>query len=284
MVRCATCDLRFFFPPCPGDDAFYEQLQKFDWYYQSDKPEYGFAQRYISEGERVLEVGCGKGAFRSWLPASANYTGLEFNDEAIRRAKAAGLHVLRQSIEDHAAQIDEKYDVICSFQVLEHVPDAQGFIKACVHALKPGGKLILAVPAEDSFLGLASNAPLNMPPHHALRWTDLALRNLVKREGLSLMELWHEPVASFHQEWHATTLAHTYFMRLGLLRFKLIDASLLRRALERLFRNAAIREFFSFRAARRFPASQYGHTVVLVARRSASQPQAQNTAACERIA
>lgn len=283
MLRCAACDLRFFYPPCPADDLFYEQLQKFDWYYRSDKPEYGFAQRYIGEHERVLEVGCGSGGFRSWLPASVGYTGLEFNDEAVRKAKDAGLHVLRQSIEDHAAQILDKYDVVCSFQVLEHVPEAQSFIKACIQALKPGGKLIIAVPAEDSFLAIASNAPLNMPPHHVLRWTDLALMNLVKREDLSLVELWHEPVASFHKEWHETTLAHYYFMRLGLLKFKLIDASSLSRVLGRFFRYKVIRDFFSSRAASRFPASQFGHTVALVARVNPSHRQLPDTTGSDNL-
>ncbi len=280
MNKCEVCDLRFFFPHCAGDDVFYEQLQKFDWYYQSDKPEYGFAQRHVGEHESVLEVGCGKGAFRSWLPPSVEYTGLEFNEEAVRKATAAGLHVLKQSIEDHAAQILDKYDVVCSFQVLEHVPEPQNFVKACIQALKPGGKLIIAVPAEDSFLGIASDAHLNMPPHHALRWTDLALKNLAQREGLSMVELWHEPVASFHKEWHAATLARHYFMQLGLFKFRLIDGSLLSRVLERLFRFTVVRDFFSSRAVRRFSASQFGHTVVLVARKDVFERAQKSARVC----
>jgi SAM-dependent methyltransferase len=271
MNKCVTCDLGFFVPHCAGDDAFYEQLQKFDWYYQSEKPEYGYSQRFVSGRDTVLEVGCGKGAFRSWLPASIEYTGLEFNDEAIRRAQSAGHNVFKQPIEEHAVIAPGKYDVVCSFQVLEHVPDPRGFVHACVQALKPGGKLIIAVPAEDSFLSVAANANLNMPPHHALRWTDRALRNLALREGLSVVDLWHEPVSSFHEEWHKETLAHHYFVQLGLRKYKLVGRDFTGKLLTRLFRKKGVRNFFAAKAANKFPAAKFGHTVILVASKSTPQ-------------
>jgi SAM-dependent methyltransferase len=265
LYRCGVCDLRFFAPHCAGDAAFYEQLQKFDWYYQDEKPEYGFANKFIASGSSVLEVGCGKGAFRSWLPAAVEYTGLEYNDEAVRRAQAAGLNVVKQSVESHVASGTQKYDVVCSFQVLEHVTDPKEFVHACVQALAPGGKLILAVPSEDSFIALAPNAPLNMPPHHVLRWTDLALNNLAQREGLSIVDLWHEPVASFHQDWHVQTLAFHYFVMCGLSRTRLIDRSLKYRMIGRLLHHRPLRDYLAASVARRLPASRYGHTVVMVA-------------------
>ena len=265
LNKCVTCDLGFFAPHCAGDDVFYEELQQFDWYYQSEKPEYEYARRFITGGDAVLEVGCGKGAFRAWLPASAAYTGLEFNGEAVRKARSAGLRVLKQPIEAHAAIAPGNYDVVCSFQVLEHVPQPRGFVQACIQALKPGGKLILAVPSEDSFLGLAEDAHLNMPPHHALRWSDQALRNLAHREGLSVINLWHEPVADFHEEWHKDTLARHYFVQLGLSKPTLVNQSLTGKVLGRLLRAKSVRDFFAAKAAGRLSCAKHGHTVVLVA-------------------
>jgi len=265
LNKCVACDLGFFTPHCAGDDLFYEKLQQFDWYYQSEKPEYEYARRFVSGGDKVLEVGCGKGAFAAWLPGSSAYTGLEFNAEAVRKARAAGLQVLKQPVEAHAAIAPGKYDVVCSFQVLEHVPQPREFVKACVQALKPGGKLILAVPAEDSFLGVAEDAHLNMPPHHALRWSDRALRNLAHREGLSVINLWHEPVADFHEEWHKDTLAQHYFVQLGLRKLTLINQSLTGKVLGRLLRVRSVRDFFAAKAAKRLAYAKHGHTVVLVA-------------------
>lgn len=264
MHQCRACDLGFFSPPCAGDGAFYEQLQRFDWYYQDEKPEYAFAGGHVAAGSRVLEVGCGKGAFRAWLAPDVAYTGLEFNDEAVRKAQAAGLDVRKQPVQEHAAA-GARYDVVCSFQVLEHVTDPKGFVHACVQALVPGGKLIIAVPAQDSFLAVAPNAPLNMPPHHVSRWSDQALARLAQREGLATVELWHEPVAPFHREWQAQTLAHHYFALRGLARTALIERGLRYRLIGRLLRYKPLRDRLAASVARRKPQLAAGHTVVLVA-------------------
>jgi SAM-dependent methyltransferase len=270
--RCTSCDLGYFSPPCPGDDLFYEQLQTQAWYYQDAKPEYEYARQYVHDADRVLEVGCGKGAFQAFLPPGARYRGLEFNDEAVHKATSAGLDVRKQSIEEHAAACPGHYDVVCSFQVLEHVPTPASFAHACVQALAPGGRLVIAVPAEDSFLAVAANAPLNMPPHHVLRWSDQALRKLAQREQLQVDALWHEPIASFHQDWQQQTLAQHYFVLQGLNRTRLIDHSLPYRLIGRVLRNRWLRDTLARRVARKQPALRNGHTVVLVASKAAQLP------------
>lgn len=266
LLQCEACKLGFFIPACAGDAGFYEQLQTQDWYYQDEKPEYGFARDFIGPDSAVLEVGCGKGAFRAFLPESVRYTGLEFNDAAVRKAQAAGLDVIRQPVEEHVAA-GRRYDVVCSFQVLEHVTEPGKFFHACVEALQPGGKVIIAVPAQDSFLAVAANSPLNMPPHHLTRWSDAALRNLARAEGLEQVRIWHEPVADFHKDWHDSTLAMHALSRTGLIKYRLIDDSLRYRLFHRLVGVRAIRDYLARRARRGAPWLDAGHTVVMVAQR-----------------
>jgi len=264
LRHCNNCKLGFFDPACVGDGLFYEQLQMQDWYYQDDKPEYARAATLVPEGSSVLEVGCGKGAFRAWLPESVRYKGLEFNDEAVQKARAAGLEVRKQPVEVH---VDEgrRYDIVCAFQVLEHVEHPKQFFHACVQALKPGGTLMIAVPAQDSFLAIAPNSPLNMPPHHVTRWTDRALTNLAYSEGLHNADIWHEPVADFHKEWHATTLAYHALTRFGLYRPRLIDNSVRYRLLGRVVRMPAVRRYLVQSALQASPRLEVGHTVMLIA-------------------
>lgn len=264
LCHCDHCELGFFDPICAGDGPFYEQLQTQKWYYQDEKPEYAYAAKLVREGSSLLEVGCGKGAFRAWLPESVRYSGLEFNDEAVQKARTAGLDVRKQPVEAHADE-GRRYDVVCAFQVLEHVEHPKQFFHACVQALKPGGTLMIAVPAQDSFLAIASNSPLNMPPHHVTRWTDRALTDLAHSEGLHKADIWHEPVADFHKEWHATTLAYHALTRFGLYRPRLIDNSVRYRLLGRVVRLSTVRRYLVKSALRASPRMAVGHTVILVA-------------------
>jgi 2-polyprenyl-3-methyl-5-hydroxy-6-metoxy-1,4-benzoquinol methylase len=91
---------------------------------------------------------------------------LEFNDEGIKKAKSAGLNVIKESIEVHAVENEAKYDVVTSFQVLEHIGDSRNFIEASLKGVKPGGKLVISVPSYDSLVSVQLNNTLNLPPHH----------------------------------------------------------------------------------------------------------------------
>lgn len=265
LKRCGQCDLRFFDPPCPGDGVFYENLQRFDWYYQDEKPEYVFAQHHVPPEADVLEVGCGKGAFYSFLPDTVRYTGLEFNDAAVAKGQAAGLHILKESVEQHAQASDRRYDVVCAFQVLEHVPDAAAFVRSCISLLNPRGTLMLAVPAEDSFLALSPDSALNMPPHHVLRWSDLALSNLAQREGLAITQVWHETVAAYHERLYETALAHEWCVSHHLLARRMVEGGIRSKAVRRLLRLNGIRRLLAARTAARFSHAGRGQTVLLVA-------------------
>jgi 2-polyprenyl-3-methyl-5-hydroxy-6-metoxy-1,4-benzoquinol methylase len=207
LCRCDICQARWYANSPSGDGAFYEALQQHAWYYQSEKPEYVFAAKWIEAGDRILEVGCGRGAFTKFLPDGVQYRGLEFNDAAVKAAQEMGLSVDKREVEQIASEYPNSYDVVCHFQVLEHVEDPLGFMQYSAAAVRPGGRMIVAVPAEDSFVGVAESAWLNMPPHHLTRWTDEALSNLLTKVGLRTIEIWHENVAPYHTEWQQRVLS-----------------------------------------------------------------------------
>lgn len=198
--HCRSCDLRYFWPVVTGDERFYASLSSRSWYYMEEKPEFILAQRYLKPSDRVLEAGAGRGAFAQYCPGE--YVGLEFNQAGAERAKQEGIHVRVETLESHAEHHAGAYDVSCAFQVLEHVADPRGFVSMLALLTRPGGRIILSVPSEDSFPGETLNAFLNLPPHHVTRWTEKALIALGATASLKLEAIEHEPLADYHLGWY----------------------------------------------------------------------------------
>jgi len=201
IYECPSTGYRFYYPfSLTGREDLYQHLQQFDWNYKPDKWEYQQAASSIPRGARVLDVGCGKGAF---LSIAARHglvgTGLELNSSAVQVATEGGLDVRRQFVGEHASAHKEFYDAVCSFQVLEHIPDVSEFISGCLQCLKPGGLLIFGVPNNDGFLKYAE-APLNAPPHHMGLWTRKSLESLTKIFPLRIVSIKNEPLAEI--DWY----------------------------------------------------------------------------------
>ena len=185
LYRCMSCDLRFYEPSITGGSNFYSQLQAFPWYYQLVKPEFEFAKKYIIPDDTVLEIGCGEGYFGRMI--DAKYVGLD--------PYSQNPSVVKQSIQEHTGS----YDVVCGFQVLEHVSDTGSFISNALRCLRTNGLLILSVPNEDSFLGNIEGWALNYPPHHVTKFTKQCLENIAHLYKLKLVEIDEEPLLDFHR-------------------------------------------------------------------------------------
>lgn len=225
FFRCEDCDLRFFYPSITGTEKFYEKLQRFDWYYMEDKEEYEFAKQYISEDDRVLEVGCGRGAFAKKIK-TRNYVGLEFSTKAKEMGEREGFCIVNESVQDHAKEKPRTYDVVCSFQVLEHVSDIRGFLSSSLECIKPGGLLIVSVPSAESFLSIVENGILNMPPHHVTWWSDKALTKIADIFGLEIVKIEHEKLADIHVQWYSTEVSRKALKNILGLGYNVISRSL----------------------------------------------------------
>jgi SAM-dependent methyltransferase len=197
MLECQECKLIWFNPMQPGDEDFYNALQRFPWYYADHKNEFDVAARHIKIEDRVLEVGSGKGNFGRFVNCT-KYVGLDFSQKARELAQMNGIDVRVETIEIHSRSNREKYDVVCAFQVLEHVSDISGFLHAMISSIRSGGRLIIAVPSQDTYISRSHNLALNLPPHHLSRFKDTTLKDIIKYYPLILDELVHDPLQPQH--------------------------------------------------------------------------------------
>ena len=109
-------------------------------------------------GQRVLEIACGRGGFSSWLAqGGALVTAADFSEVALEIAKA---HFKDSTICWTVQDIqkmefhDESFDVVISCETVEHVPDSVQAIHELARVLRPGGVLILTCPNYLGPLGL----------------------------------------------------------------------------------------------------------------------------------
>ena len=189
LYHCPQCQLRFFYPQVTGSASFYQQIKQQPWYYPDDKFEYQVAQRHISAGQRVFDIGCGDGRFSSYIPDNP-YQGLETPDAD----KSKNPAIAYETLTNHAQHSLEHYDVVCAFQVLEHVTDPVAFINTAKACLKPGGLLIMGIPTFDSYLQHLTNFTLNAPPHHISWWQVETLQELGRQCQLNTLGIDKAPL------------------------------------------------------------------------------------------
>ena len=199
LYQCNQSQLRFFYPfYLFGSEHLYAQLEKLDWYYMPEKWEYAVAAQDIRPLSSVLEIGSGYGFFIKYCQKfDIQVTGLETNSKAVAIAKQNNLSVENFDLEIFSETNVERFDVVCSFQVLEHVPDPASFLEYAVQTLKPGGLLILCVPNANSFLK-HQYCLLDMPPHHMHQWSADTFKYLENLFPLRLEAITYEPLASYH--------------------------------------------------------------------------------------
>ncbi|MGB5466542.1 MAG: class I SAM-dependent methyltransferase, partial [Sedimenticolaceae bacterium] len=191
LYECGITGYRFWRPTSiAADNELYRQFSA-GWppYYRVDRWEYGFAQRHIRPGDRVLEVGCGQGHFLARVRAlCSDVVGLEPNADAVACDGAAGL-VRCARLEDLPVKYDGYFEHIVSFQVLEHVIDPVAFLRACMDRLRKGGLLFVSTPNHDYPTYREQRDAFDLPPHHMGHFTPEVFRAVEAVIGARLVEV-----------------------------------------------------------------------------------------------
>jgi 2-polyprenyl-3-methyl-5-hydroxy-6-metoxy-1,4-benzoquinol methylase len=208
IYQCNQTKLQFFMPDnAVGSDRLYEQLEKYDWYYMPNKWEHDVALQDLEGCQKVLEVGCGRGAFvdRLCKEAKLEAQGIEINSSAVNYARQKGIPVSQINLNEFSNKMANQFDAICAFQVLEHVSDPRFFLESLTQLVKPGGKLIISVPNSESFLQYCENNLLDYPPHHMTRWCQATFESLTSIFPLRLQQFRIEPLATYHVDLYIST-------------------------------------------------------------------------------
>src|SRR5439155_16010445 len=104
----------------------------------------------LARGCRVLDAGCGEGWGTARLATvAAAVVGADYSADAIARCRRSWRRAnLRFDQVDLACLDDsrDRFDLIVSFQVLEHLREPAAFVAGLKIHLAPGGRLLLTTP------------------------------------------------------------------------------------------------------------------------------------------
>ncbi|HXJ20499.1 MAG TPA: class I SAM-dependent methyltransferase [Polyangia bacterium] len=145
-----------------------------------------------AEGDRILEVGCGRGFVTARVQRLSPRTqGVDVNPEAVRHGVADNLRAMSATRLDFP---DASFDKVYSFHTIEHVAELGRALAEMARVLRPGGRLMLVYPAEP-VRGLYAVPAAVALFHNPLRAREMHLHRLTPGRILALVESERVPLA-----------------------------------------------------------------------------------------
>lgn len=129
----------------------------------------------------ILEIGCGTGGNLSFLKEFGKVHAMEMDKFSVDYAKKYDVEIKEGFLPDNFP-FEKKFDLICMFDVLEHIEKDSESLSVIKYHLKSNGIFILTVPAYQWLYG--SHDELL---HHKRRYTKSKLIELFKENGLNII-------------------------------------------------------------------------------------------------
>ena len=153
----------------PEEYSKLSQIEKRHWFYSGKREivrDWIWRYKAKSKKLKLLDCGAGGGAFASEMSVDLQVTAMDDHEES--------LGLLRASLPPEAVVRgectkipfpDDSFDIVTALDVLEHISDDRTAVSEMIRVLKPGGLLVLTVPA---LMSLWSDWDVSL--HHQRRY------------------------------------------------------------------------------------------------------------------
>jgi len=170
------------------DHLVYEtmaRVQNKHWWFLGRKRAFEtlISKLMLSKNSRILEIGAGTGANLLMLSTFGSVSACESDGDSRKFLEEAGWNVLPGFLPNSLPEFEYKFDLICLFDVLEHIEDDVSSVSKIKDLLMPHGVLVVACPAYqwlyedyDKKLG------------HFRRYTKTSLDKILKLNQFEIIE------------------------------------------------------------------------------------------------
>ena len=137
----------------------------------------------LPKSPRRLEAGCGYGGNLEMLGKFRDLNAFEYEDEARAYASALSARPVEKGfLPDRVGFDNDRFELIAMLDVLEHIQDDAGSLRALRERLTDDGSLLVTVPAIPWLWSEHDEVH-----HHKRRYTKTALQKLLKESGYELV-------------------------------------------------------------------------------------------------
>jgi cyclopropane fatty-acyl-phospholipid synthase-like methyltransferase len=145
--------------------------------------------------QTVLEIGSGIGLVGRYIQnqnPAIDYTGIELDAEAFKKSQTLKLNTINGDF-TQMATLNQEFDVIMLWEVIEHLQNLDSFMKLAYQKLKVGGKIILSAPNYNKIDNYPNRSKdqlfQNNPPIHLNFFTKKSFRTVFEQYGFQNIDI-----------------------------------------------------------------------------------------------
>jgi ubiquinone/menaquinone biosynthesis C-methylase UbiE len=152
------------------------------WFVGRRRLAIGLLRKFLRPSHPViLDLGCGTGVIATELASWSEPVGLDFSEKALAYCQSRGLKELIQARGEALPLRDRAVDGVLALDIFEHIEDDQAAFAEAFRVLRPGGVLVLSVPAFRTLWG-----PHDVALMHFRRYRRAEVVERLKRVGFTI--------------------------------------------------------------------------------------------------
>ena len=137
--------------------------------------------RVTDRRPRILDVGCGTGANLLMLSQYGDAEGVDISNDALAFCRERGLDQVKLGAGEQLPYDDGTFDLVTAFDVVEHMDDDLAGLREMRRVLRPGGRVLLFVPAFMFLWGVQDDVS-----NHRRRYRMPELTRVLEQAGFEI--------------------------------------------------------------------------------------------------